>query len=229
MSTNDIERDLEEVRQSALDDLDPEERARLVIEQAADGNHEHVETLVEAAPVKTYEATDLDFRELAADHAMMALFALWELETATLRFFLEQQRGRLREANYDRFPDEDWTTEPSPENEFHEQGAMRAGARLSAAHLAWTRYAEEEAGVSLAEFLAYPFNGALSSKIAVIEQAAAVADGSFFEEEMDDADDLGGWAVETITTDDGEFTVEDLAARKYDVLTGPDGVSVGGV
>jgi hypothetical protein len=209
-STTDIERDLDDLSDAVLGELAPDERARLSVQLRAAGEGDRLHQLRDAAPVKTYEATDLDFIEREHQLRAEALYALWELDTGVWRFFYEKAHGQIREANYREFPDAEWTEEPSPENDFHEQGAKRRAGLFLADYRAWKRYATEDVGVSLREFLLHPLEAPGRHHIDRIEFAAELADGRAFDDESD------GWAMEMESPDGSGTLVDDLAEQKYE-------------
>lgn len=215
-STTDIEQDLEDLGADVLEDLDPDERATLAVKLAAAGGFDQVEVVKQAAPMKSYEARDLTFSDKLTDNIVMALYAMWELETGVWRFFYERARGQLEESNYRQYPDEEWTTEPSPDNGFHEQPAMDAAAGFFGNYLAWERYAEKQVGVSLETFLSHPFTGGAGPKVSVIVFTAKLVTGRGLEEAESD----NSWAAEgTVTVDGKALAAEDLAEVKYQQLT----------
>jgi hypothetical protein len=212
-SATDIERDLNDLSEDILAELEPSERARLAARLRAAGEHDRLHDLREAAPVKTYDVMDLEFlaeeRELRAE----ALYALWELETGVWRFLYEQTSGQLREANYRQFPDEEWTEEPTEENEFHEQQASRQAALFLVDYQAWRRYATDDVGISLREFLLHPLESdAGAEHVDRIELMAKLADGRAF-------DGADGWASDTALGDSTEELVSELTESKYQSIT----------
>jgi hypothetical protein len=216
-TTTSIENDLEDVSEDVLGGLDSDDRATLAVKQAAAGNYSLVERLKETAPTKKYKATDLEFSDLVTDHMLTALYALYELETSVWRFFYERANGELQEANYERYPDAGWTSEPAGH---HERKATECAVILSGNHLAWTRYAEEDVGVSLTEFLAHPLTADAEPRIERITHTAALVDGQILAEDLDDADDVLGWVTgETIYHENEKMTVEEYASWKYDQIT----------
>lgn len=216
-SQSDLERELEKISESVLEDLDPDERAALAVELAAAGEREKAKAVTEAAPTKTYAARDLAFNDQLTDHVVMALYAMWELETGVWRFYYEKADGQLQEARYYQYPDEDWTEAPSEANGYHEQAAMDAAAEFLGNYLAWERYADEQVGVDLETFLGHPFGGQAAGKISTITVTASLASGEHFEE------DLGGWADSGTVTVDGEsVSPQEYAEYKYAQLTEAD-------
>jgi hypothetical protein len=216
-STTNIEKELEGLSESVLENLDPDERATLAVELAATGEFEKVEAVKEAAPMKSYKARDLEFSDRLTDHVVMALYAMWELETGVWKFFYKKTQGGLKEANYDRFPDEDWTEAPSEDNGFHEQAANDAAAKFLGEYLAWEQYADKDVGVPLEKFLAHPFEDDILQKVSTITATATLAQGGLLDE------DLPGWAEGGHITVDGEqVSIEEYAEWKYTQLTEAD-------
>lgn len=219
-SAHDIERDLEDLSEDVLGDLDPDERAALAIELAAAGDFEKAERVKHAAPVKTYHARDLDFSDRLTDNVVMALYAMWELEKRASQFFYERARGQLDEVHYEQYPDAEWTEAPTEENGFHEQRAMDAAAAFLGSYLAWERYAAEDVGVALETFLSHPFGGTVTSDVSVYTLTASIADGSHFDDELE----IDGWADGgTVTVEGEELTAEELAEAKYQSITSDEG------
>lgn len=216
-STNDIEQELENLSESVLENLDPDERAALAVELAAAGEFEKVDAVKEAAPMKSYKARDLAFSDRLTDHVVMALYAMWELESGVWKFFYEKTQGSLEEANYDRFPDEDWTEAPSEENGYHEQAANDAAANFLGDYLAWEQYADKDVGVPLEKFLAHPFGDDIFQKVSTITFTATLAQGGLHDEE------LPGWAEDGDIIVDGEpVSLKEYAKWKYAQLTEAD-------
>lgn len=215
-STNDIRRDLDDIGEVVLGDLDTDERARLAVQLRAAGEYDRLQQLKEAAPTKSYNVTPgLEYLDRERELRAEALYALWELERGVWQFFYEWTSGQLREADYERFPDADWTEAPSQENGFHEHGAMQRAALFLANYRAWKRYATEDVGVSLREFLLHPLDpDAGAAHVDRIEFMAKLADGRAL-----DDDDVGGWATETTFVEEPEQFVEDLTEQKYQDIT----------
>jgi hypothetical protein len=213
-STANIEKELEGLSESVLENLDPEERAALAVELAAAGEYDKVETVKQAAPMKNYKARDLTFSGQLTDHVVMALYAMWELESGVWKFFYEKAQGRLEEADYDRFPDEDWTEPPSEENGYHERAANDAAANFLGDYLAWEKYAAEDVCVPLEKFLSHPFSDGVRQKVSTITFTATLAQGGSLDEE------LPGWAEDgEITVDGQSLSFEEYAEWKYSQLT----------
>lgn len=216
---SDIEREVADLGESVLEDLDPEQRAQLVIELTAAGDFEKTETVKEAAPVKTYRTRDLAFHDALSDNVIMALYAMYELDSAAWRFHLERVQGELDAAHYELYPDADWTEEPTEANGFHEQAAKDAAAEFLGTYLAWERYSEEDVGIELETFLMHPFGGTVSAAVSSITFLACIADGSLFAEEREDANPEGWADGGTVTVDGEELTAQELAHLKYNRIT----------
>jgi hypothetical protein len=214
-TTTNLQNGIEDAGDDILGDLDPEDRARLVVEHAAAGDFDLVERLTETAPTYEYKATDLAFRDCLDTYHTLSLFALWRLERRAWRFMYERAQGLLAEANYDRFPDAEWTTEPTPDNEFHEAGAKRAAVRFLATHRAWERFVDEEIGVSLRAFLEHGARTSDTSAAEIIEIAATIITGDHLDEGS-----VTGWADTTVTHNGDEVGVDELADRKLDWIRG---------
>lgn len=210
-TTTNLENGIEDAGDDILGDLAPEDRARLVLKHAAAGDFDLVKRLTETAPTREYKAADLAFNDVLTTYHTLSLFALWRLDRAAWRFFYERAQGALDEANYDRFPDAEWTTEPTPDNEFHEAGAMRAAVRFLATYRAWERFAEGEIGTSLTEFLNHAASAPDDSAAGTIETAATIITGDHLNGES-----VTGWADTTVTHNGDEVGVDELADRKLD-------------
>lgn len=224
-SMNDIEREVDDLSADVFGDLSPDDRAVLSLQLWAAGEGEKAERVKEAAPTKTYKAQDLEFQERASGLLLRALTAFWRLDVGAWGFLYERSSGQLRAANYEQFPDEDWTEEPMPANEFHERPAKEAAVRFLADYLAWKRYAEEDIGVSLDKFLLHASGPSGCSKVDLIETVAQMADGRLFTDRPD-ADQDRGWAAGTTVEYDGEdFTAEELAEKHYRTITTVDEVA----
>lgn len=210
-STTDIHRDVDDLSEEVLGNLSPDERARLGVRLRAAGKAELLRTLRNTAPTKTYEVSpELDFLEEEHRLRAEALYALWELETGVWRFFYERAMGQLREANYHRFPDEDWTETPTPENGFHEEDAQIEAVMFLADYRAWERYATEHIGVSLREFLLHALKPeAGAAHVDRIEFVAELADGRYPD------GDVGGLATDASFMETEEDIVEHLTGEKY--------------
>lgn len=225
MTTANFERGLEEVGDRVLGNLAADERAELVIKQRAAGNDDLLDRLHETAPVKEYQAVDLDFTEALARHTVTALYALWELETGVWRFLYERSHGHVEEANYEMYPDAEWTTEPAPENGFHELDAIKEAVRFLGSYRAWERYATEDVGVSLAEFLSFPLITEGRASVDRIEAMVQLVDGSLESEFLDEDEEPVGWVGdETVTVNGEELTADEVAEVKYqNIRTGVQG------
>jgi hypothetical protein len=214
-TTTNLQNGIEDAGDDILGDLGPEDRARLVVEHAAAGNLDLVERLTETAPVHEYKATDLAFHECLNTYHTLSLFALWRLERGAWRFMYERAQGLLAEANYDRFPEAEWTTEPTPDNEFHEGRAKQAAVRFLATRRAWERFADEEIDVSLRAFLDHGARTSDTSAAEIIETAATTITGDHLDEGA-----VTGWADTTVRHNGDEVDVDELADRKLDWIRG---------
>lgn len=220
-ATSDIESDIEDLKEDVLPGLPSDERARAVVQFRAADQADVVEALYETAPTKSYEATDLDFRAALREYTTEALYALWELETGVWRFLYERVSGQLRAANYDRYPDAEWTEEPAPENGFHERAAGEAAAEFLADYRAWERYAIVDVGVTLSEFLRFPLEEAGAHRVELVEQIADLVTGDI---DGIEGEDGVGWAESTgVTVDGEECDVDTLAEWKYEQITAERG------
>jgi hypothetical protein len=225
MTITNLERGLGEVSDHVLGDLDPDERATLVIRQQAAGNDDLVERLRETAPTKHYHATDLEFSDRLSEHTLTALYALWDLETSVWRFLYERAAGQVEEANYRAYPDSEWTTAPAPENGYHELDAINEAVRFLGLYRGWKRYATEEVGVPLAEFLRFPLIVDGRASVDRIEAAVKLVDGTLEAEFLDEDQEPVGWVGdETVTVNGEDLTADELADVKYqNIVAGVQG------
>lgn len=211
-STKEIEKGLEDVKESALSELPAARRAQAVVQFQAAGKDDVTEDLYETAPVKTYETTDLEFTKQVERYKAEALYALWELETAAWRFLYEA-RARVN-------PE---TGIPDEEEEEEEGDAEAIAAEFLADYRAWTRYATENVGVSLQEFLIHTLKPEGEATVKRVDYAAGLADGSAFVDDGSDVDAAEvGWSADTVTLDGSEYTVDELAEWKYQQIA--DGI-----
>ena len=222
-ATNHIERELEAVGDDVLGDIPADQRAVLAIQLLAAGDWDKANRLKETAPTKQYTAPDLEFTDRVTRQMLLAVTAMWELESSAWRFYYELTSGRLKSAHYRLYPDAEWTEEPSPDTDFFERLAADAAARFYSNYLAWERYATEVLGVSLEEFLSHPFGGKVSSRIAMIKQTAMTVSAEEVLEEhvekLDDPPEKVGWAAQgTVTFEGEEYSAEELAERKFELI-----------
>lgn len=204
-SKRSITSDLENAKDAVLGDLTPDERAALAVCVAADGDHERFEELLATAPVDVYKSTDREFAERMASLETLAVYALWKLDRGVLRFDLERMRGKYQDQLYQQYPDADWTEAPGEENGYHEGSAYEAAAQFLVDYRVWSRFAEEDIGVSLEEFITFPFTDDVEPLIERIEAAAAFVDGADLEDDMADL----SWAA------NATIDVDAAADRKY--------------
>jgi hypothetical protein len=80
-----LDRELEELSEELLEDLKPADRMQLVLEAQAKDNDQWIERLVETAPRKTYEATDLAYKERTEWALQFLQDAVYDLHTTLLR------------------------------------------------------------------------------------------------------------------------------------------------
>lgn len=213
-STNGIDTDVEAIKENALADLSPEKRATLGVRLRAAGEYDRLEELREAAPVKTYDVSDLDFHRHEETLRSEALYALWELDTGAWKFLYELKDSRLREMEFLDFPDEEWTEEPTEENGYLEHRSVMRAISLLVDYQAWDRVATGLVGVTLAEYLAHPLDaGEADQYVGRIEQTVEMAEGHVY-----GFDDIGPEAAAINgdwTPDDLPTTIEDLVNEKY--------------
>ena len=79
-SIDDLHHDLKNVSDTVLGDLSTEERIRVFAKEAADGNEEFLQHLVDTAPRKEYTATDLDYLNGIKKVGAVSLQARHELQ-----------------------------------------------------------------------------------------------------------------------------------------------------
>jgi len=80
-SIDDLRDDVKSIGDKQLGDLDPEDRLRVFIKEAAEGREERLEWLTETAPTKQYEATDLAYTDGIKRYSFLSLQARHELQT----------------------------------------------------------------------------------------------------------------------------------------------------
>lgn len=204
MRTHDIRSALDAVKDGALGDLAPAERAGAVVRYAGRDRDEAAEQLHSTAPRQQYEGPDPEFIAELHRYREHALYALWELETGAWRFLYEA-RDRIGGG-----------VEEAAEDDVAE--AERLAAEFLANYRAWARYAAEDVDATLREFLRHPVAPEAATHVDRIEYAAALADGSAFDD-VGGKDDVG-WAPEAVAIEGGEWSVDALADRKYATITG---------
>ena len=216
-STTSISNDIEDLKEGALAELSPEKRARLGVKFRAAGEYDRLNELREAAPVKTYEVSDLDFHRHEEVLRAEAVYALWELDTGAWQFLYELKDARLREYEYENgdFGEAEESAVEQPDLE--EAGSVLAAISFLVDFRGWDRFVTEDIGVALDEFLAHPLQpGEADQFIERINNTVEIAENRLF-----GFDDLDGSSAEELFewADDVPENVDRLVDEKYEQIT----------
>ena len=204
----DIRKDVDGLREEVLSTLSTDKRASLAIEKKAEGDDESLQTLVDTLEMSVYQSADPDFFERMALLETVAVYALWELDSAASEFAFRSMAYANANLGSIAFPDDDSYDPESSEQEW----CNAAGIFLSE-YNAWKRFAIEDLDVSLTHLLKFPFEDEIDERITRIESLRMEADESAVDdskfEEVEGDLSLAAAA---------EFDVDELAEKKYQTI-----------
>ena len=155
MTKRDVQRGLEELSDTYLRASTVDERLELTLEAVAAGKSSWVTQLIETCPRKSYTCVDMAYRYRVSAAHLCAMEALYDLETAFLRFLLlfrdwnDQQRDALLSED-----------EPGTEADgVSEEEVARRFADCLITYRAYDRFATSVLGVELGTWLSLHPNG----------------------------------------------------------------------
>lgn len=93
---NDLQQDFKSVSDNVLGDLSTEERIRMYVKAAAEGQDDRIEWLRDTAPRKEYKIRDLDFTQGAKEAYMLSMLANYQL-TRIYTAMMMHEAGRDKE------------------------------------------------------------------------------------------------------------------------------------
>ena len=200
---NQIQNDAEQLTDKVLEQLGYEDRTRLAIEYAAKGDDQRVEQLVDSALTSVYEGPEPFFTDRLALLETVAVYALWEIDTAAKEFsmwtMLAKQEERLEEA----YPDDD-----TVDYDHMLQQQYEKAAKFLIEYNAWKKFAEEELDVTLTELLKFPFSDGIDDTLDVLQMMRMLANGSMH----DLCEDADSYAEAS------DLDVEQLTEEKYELI-----------
>lgn len=162
MTKHRVASELEDISEELLRDLDPDERVRMILRARTRDDDRHVKQLVDSTPRKTYKSVDHEYRNRMLFATTEAMSAAYAIQTAYLEFMWmssETTHWNLQDL-FDlipeslRDPPEDIDMPPIDERratyEFRKQRAL---TNLYITYHTYRRFAEEQLGLSLEEFI----------------------------------------------------------------------------
>lgn len=203
MSKKDIQNDAEKMTEQVLEQLGYEKRTQLAVEYGAKGDRERVEQLVKSAQASAYDGPEPFFTDRLALLETVAVYALWEIDTAAKEFsmwtMLAKQEERLEEA----YPDDD-----TVDYDHMLQQQYEKAAKFLIEYNAWKKFAEEELDVTLTELLKFPFSDGIDDTLDVLQMMRMLANGSMH----DLCEDADSYAEAS------DLDVEQLTEEKYELI-----------
>ena len=225
MSKRRLENEIDELSDTILGDLEPDQRLQLLLRARADENEQWIDRLVETCPQYDYTATDHAFTDRVQLAQRIAQQAVYELHTTYLHYEYTRQQQR-----YTWLLDDVRDEEPSDEE--LDRASERADeirelfADLYTIYHTHQRFATEILNVDPETWLTFHPEGPTVFEVVAdviddhreIEFAESYLNEQFEADEEEEVDTEATDPDQTVPDDDHKETLEEITEIRYEAL-----------